>query len=60
VLGDPATSAGLVVTLWESPEAVAAYVRSGQWAPVLAPFAAVLAAPPSVPEGYDVLYTAAQ
>jgi hypothetical protein len=38
---------------------VEAYVQSDQHRQVLAPFADLFAAPPA-PEGYDLLYTAAE
>ena len=60
VLGDPATNEGTAVILWDTKEAVEAYLQSGQRGQVLAPFADVLAAPPAPPQGYDLLYTSTE
>jgi heme-degrading monooxygenase HmoA len=57
VLGDDATGEGVTVVLWDSQEAVTAYLQSGQRDQILAPFAAVLAATPAPPKGYDLLYS---
>jgi heme-degrading monooxygenase HmoA len=60
VLGDDATGEGVTVVLWDSQEAVAAYLQSGQRDQILAPFADVLAATPAPPKGYDLLYSSTE
>lgn len=59
-LGDPETGEGLTVILWDSREAVETYLQSGQRSQILAPLGDVLAATPSPPKGYDLIYTSTE
>jgi len=59
-LGDPETAEGIAIILWDSKAAVEAYLQSGQRSQILAPFGDVLAAPPALPKGYDLLYSSTE
>jgi heme-degrading monooxygenase HmoA len=59
-LGDDATGEGLTVILWDSQEAVAAYLQSGQRSQLLGLFGDLLTAAPAPPKGYDLIYSSTE
>lgn len=60
MLGDDATGEGITIVLWDSQDAVTAYLQSGRRSQLLAPFSDLLTAAPAPPKGYDVAYTSTE